>query len=231
MNATIKSKKEIAKDTLQVEFKLSEPIDFTPGQFFFIDLIDPPYNDEKKGNQRHFSFVNSPDQTEITMATRIRKESPFKQSLKELPIGTEVEIGSISGQFTLPKETNRPLVFIAGGIGITPFISMLRHIKNQELNYSITLLYANKNIESSAFLEELQTYNNIKLVPIMSDDQKWQGESRMIDSKLVKEYFPEPNINTYFISGAPSMVNAVSDAVREAGVNKNNIKTDSFTGY
>ena len=153
MKAKIKERKEIASGTLLVVFDLlGVSLEFKPGQFFFVELIDPPEKDEK-GARRQFSFVNSPSENGvITMATR-QTDSAFKRSLAVMPLGSEVEVGDIGGGgFTLPDEENRPLVLVAGGIGITPFISMTRYVAEAGLKHHISLLYSNRDRQSTAFL-------------------------------------------------------------------------------
>lgn len=221
MIGKIVDKKEIATSTLQVTFQVSEQFTFTPGQYIFVDLINPPV-------KRHFSIVNSPDEKGIvTIATRIR-DSGFKKSLKELPVGTEVELGPISGSFILPEDASRPLIFIAGGIGITPYISMLRYVKNHNLNYKITLLYSNRDQAGTAYFEEVK---NFKSILTMTEDPNWNGEKRRIDANFIKEYFPNINSYGYFVVGPPPMVEAVQKALLEAGVEINNITIENFTGY
>src|SRR5438876_8163836 len=117
MNAKIKEKHEVAKGTLMVVFDLlGREVDFLPGQYFWITLVDPPYEDEK-GPRRHISVVTSPNERGVLgLCTRLR-ETAFKQSLAELPVGAEVEVEQPKGSFVLPEETDRPYVFVAGGIG------------------------------------------------------------------------------------------------------------------
>ncbi len=235
MRAKIKRKKEIAKGTLLVDFDISKKeISFKPGQYFFITLINPPYTD-KKGNQRHFSIVNSPNEKGIlTMTTRIR-DSAFKRSLFEIPVGTEVEIGIIDGGFILPDDKSQPIVFITGGIGITTFISMLRYVSEENLDYKITLLYSNQDRESTAFLEELENIakNNpkFKLILTMTDDSKWRGEKRRINAQFIEEYISELKSCFYLIAGPPAMVKAMHDVLSEVGVEQKNIRAENFSGY
>ena len=235
MKAILTEKKEIAKGTLMVEFELLEQgVEFKPGQYFMLELIKPPYTDEK-GNKRMFSIINSPNEKDvIIIATRL-SDSAFKISLNALPTGKEVMIDNIAGTFTLPNDKKIPLVFIAGGIGITPFISMLRYVNEEKLNYKITLLYSNRNKESTAFFKELEEIarknKNIKIIFTMVEDANWQGESRMIDAKLLKEYFPETNKNIYMTAGPSGMVKAVADTLRKLGVDSENILIDNFAGY
>ena len=119
MRARVKEKREVAKGTLMVTFDLGDrEVDFRPGQYFFVTLLDPPYDDDK-GPRRHITVVTSPnDRNTLGLATRLR-DSAFKKSLQELEVGDEVEVEPPKGKFMLPEDTSRPLVFLAGGIGAT----------------------------------------------------------------------------------------------------------------
>lgn len=227
MIGKIIDKKEIATGTMQVTFQVNGEFSFLPGQYVFVTLINPPYFDERS-SKRHFSIVNSPDEKGIiTIATRLR-DSGFKKSLKEMAIGTEVELGPISGTFTLPDDASKPLVFIAGGIGITPYISMLRYVSERKLPYDITLVYSNRDQASTAYFKEVQKFKSILT---MTEDPAWAGEKRKIDTGFIKKYFPNINSYGYFVVGPPPMVEAVQKALLEAGVGINNIKIENFTGY
>jgi ferredoxin-NADP reductase len=234
MKAIIKDKKEIAKGTLWLEFALEKKISFEPGQIFYINLRNPPFTDPE-GDMRHFSIVNPPSHADIIqMATRIT-DSAFKRSLKELPLGTEVEIHSIMGSFQMPKDQSRHVVFIAGGIGITPFMSMLRHAKETGLSQEITLLYSNRDNESTAFYDELnqmsQEMKNFKPVYTMTEDKNWKEESRMVESDFIKEYLPDYKEDYFMFAGPPAMVDAVRKALKKLDVKNKNINPETFTGY
>src|SRR5919197_2599827 len=127
MRAKIKEKTEVARGTLLVVFDLlGEEVSFRPGQYFWVTLLDPPYDDER-GPRRHISVVTSPnDRGVLGLCTRLR-DSAFKRSLVELPVGTDVDVEQPKGSFLLPEDPDREYVFIAGGIGITVFRSMLRY--------------------------------------------------------------------------------------------------------
>lgn len=235
MRARITEKREIAEGTLFVRFDLSaQEANFKAGQFFFVRLIDPPYSDER-ANRRHFSIVNSPvEKNVLAMATRMGV-SAFKRSLQELPLSTEVEVGPIGGDFVLPENPTKPLVFMAGGIGITPFMSMLRYVREIPTVYKVTLIYSNRNKASAAFYDEIEQiasrYPNIKFIPTMTSDPAWTGEKRRIDTELLKEYFPEPGFCDYYIAGPHRMVSAISDILPEVGINQSQIHTEKFSGY
>ena len=234
MLGRISEKKVVAQGTLRAVFKLDEEVNFKSGQYFFITIPKLLFQDEK-GNRRQFSIVNSPNEKNIlTLTTRI-SDSAFKQTLSQLPLGSEVELGPIAGVFTLPEDKTKPLVFIAGGIGITPFMSMLSFISEEKLPYKITLVYSNRNQASTAYLDWLQELatklSDFKLILTMTDDPTWTGEKRMIDSTFIKEYFPNVNENFYMVVGPPGMVEAIDKSLLEAGIESDNIKKENFTGY
>src|SRR5688500_8702361 len=149
MQARIKEKQEVAEGTLMVTFDLlGVEVDFSAGQYFFVTLPDIGHQDEK-GLRRHITVVTSPNQKGVLgLATRMR-DSAFKRSLADLPVGTEVDVERPKGSFVLPADTSRPLVFVAGGIGITVFRSMLRYVEEERLPYHVALIYSNRDREST----------------------------------------------------------------------------------
>jgi len=236
VRARIKEKREVAKGTLLVIFDLlGEEFDSRPGQYFWVELLDPPYQDEK-GSRRHISAVTSPtERGVIGLCTRLR-DSAFKRSLAELPVGAEVEVEPPKGSFVLPEDASRPLVFVAGGIGITAFRSMLRYIQDKHLPHRVTLIYSNRDRESTPFLDELeeieQANPNVRLIVTMTEDEHWPGERRRIDAAFFDHYLGE-NVNdaSYMVAGPPGMAKAATDALKASGVDAELIATDSFSGY
>jgi len=236
MRAQIKEKREVAKGTLLVIFDLlGREVDFKPGQYFWVTLLDPPYEDEK-GPRRHISVVTSPnDRGVLGLCTRLR-DSAFKRSLAELPIGAEVEVEEPKGDFLLPEDTTQPYVFIAGGIGITVFRCMLRYIAEEQLPYRVTLVYSNRDRDSAAFLDELleleQANANLRLVLTMTDDPAWDGESRHIDAEFLQDRLgDELQSLTYLIAGPPAMVEGVVGTLQAVGVADEQLQPDRFSGY
>jgi ferredoxin-NADP reductase len=236
MRAQIKEKREVAKGTLLVIFDLlGREVDFKPGQYFWVTLLDPPYEDEK-GPRRHITAVTSPNERGVLgLCTRLR-DSAFKRSLAELPIGAEVEVEEPKGSFLLPEETTRRYVFIAGGIGITVFRCMLRYIAEEQLPHRVTLVYSNRDRDSAAFLDELleleHDNRNLELVLTMTDDPGWDGETRRIDAGLLRDQLGnELQSLTYLIAGPPAMVEGVVGTLQAAGVPEAQLQPERFSGY
>jgi ferredoxin-NADP reductase len=236
VRARIKEKQEVAKGTLLVTFDLfGEEMDFTPGQYFHVTLPDLGDNDDK-GLRRHITVITSPNEKGVLgFATRMR-DSAFKRTLRELPVGSEVDVEPPKGSFGLPDDASRPLVFIAGGIGITVFRSMLRYIHEERLPYRVTLIYSNRDRESTAFLDELreleQALPAFRLIVTMTQDPGWEGETRKVDGDFVKDYL-EGDLDeyTFLVAGPPAMAEGVQAAVQKAGVRDENVIVEHYSGY
>jgi ferredoxin-NADP reductase len=236
VRAQIKDKQEVAKGTLLVTFDLlGEEVDFSPGQYFFVTLPDVGHQDDK-GLRRHITVVTSPNERGVLgFATRMR-DTAFKRSLGELPVGAEVEVEPPKGSFGLPEDASRPLVFVAGGIGITVFRSMLRYIAEEGLSYRVTLVYSNRDRASTAFLDELQELErenpNLRLVLTMTQDEGWEGETRRIDSEFLTDLLgADLNEHMFLVAGPPAMVEGVQKALADAGVDDENVVAERYSGY
>ena len=213
---------------------LGAEVDFKPGQYFWVELLDAPYDDEK-GPRRHITVVTSPTERGVLgFCTRLR-DSAFKRSLAELEVGAEVEVEQPKGDFVLPEDTQQQYVFIAGGIGITVFRCMLRYIADTGKPYKVTLVYSNRDRESTAFLDELQeieqTVPGVRLVVTMTDDPEWEGETRRIDAEMLRDHLGELEPLTYLVAGPPAMVEAVAEQLSQAGVPEEQVRPSRFSGY
>jgi ferredoxin-NADP reductase len=236
MRALISEKREVARGTLLVVFDLQgETVDFEAGQYFWVTLLDPPYDDEK-GPKRHISVVTSPnDHGHLGLCTRLR-DSAFKRSLAELPVGAEVDVEHPKGSFLLPEDTSTPLVFVAGGIGITVFRCMLLKITEDGLPYDVTLLYSNRDRESTAFYEELveleRSNENVRVVFTMTNDDAWDGEKRQIDGAFLRDHLGEDfTSRRYLVAGPPPMAEAIEQLLAREGVPDDRVAADRFSGY
>ncbi len=236
MRALISEKRMVAKGTLLVVFDLlGREVEFRPGQYFWVTLVDPPYTDEK-GPRRHVTVVTSPNEHGVLgLCTRLR-DSAFKRSLAELPVGAPVDVEEPKGSFVLPEETDRQYVFVAGGIGITVFRCMLRYIAEEGLPHRVTLVYSNRDRESTAFLDELleleRTNPNLRVVVTMTDDPDWKGETRRIDQDMLRDHLgTDLESSTYLITGPPAMVEGVTETLAAAGVPEAQIRPEGFSGY
>ncbi|MDX6398900.1 MAG: hypothetical protein QOJ43_2308, partial [Gaiellaceae bacterium] len=213
MRATVAEKREVAKGTLLVLFAVDGYPDYRPGAYFWVELPDRGHQDEK-GLRRHISLVTSPTEVGVVgLATRVR-ETAFKQTLAELELGDEVEVEEPKGSFLLPEDTSVDYAFVAGGIGITVFRSMLRFIADKELPYRVTLVYSNRDRESAAFLDELEELEHriegLQVMLTMTDDPEWEGETRHLDADVLRELVGPLDARTFLVAGPPPMTEAVA---------------------
>ena len=236
MNARIKEKREVAKGTLLVVFDLlGEKVEFDPGQYFFVTLPDIGHQDDK-GLRRHISVVTAPHESGVLgLATRLR-DTAFKRTLAELSEGAEVDVEPPKGNFKLPQETPKPLVFVAGGIGITVFRSMLRHLAETGFPTQVTLIYSNRDRESTAFLDELEQlegeHPELRVILTMTQDPSWDGEHRKIDAAFFKDYLGDDlNGYAFLVAGPPDMVEGMKEALAAAGVQEENVTAAGYSGY
>ena len=140
----------VAEGTMAFHFAKPADFKFQAGQSMNVSLIDPPETDGE-GNARSFSIASAPYEAELMIATRMR-DTAFKRVLKSMPAGGRVGLRGPMGNFTLDGADARPAVFLAGGIGITPFVSMSRQPAHDRLARDIWLFYSNRRPEDAAFL-------------------------------------------------------------------------------
>jgi len=230
-------RKIIAEDTLALSFEKPEGYEFQAGQYCFLNLPDKGFQD-KRGLRRHLTIASSPLEKELLFATRITG-SAFKKTLKELSTGETITIEKPLGKFTLPEDTSTPLVFIAGGIGITPFSSMIRYASDVRTKHTITLFYSNRKPEAAAFLGELEHIadinDNIHIIPTMTNmdasARQWDGLIGRINPSMIKDNSQEWDRADYYIAGPPKMVDGIRDVILEMHISKERIHIEKLTGY
>jgi ferredoxin-NADP reductase len=234
VKATVAEKREVAKGTLLVLFAVDGYPPYRPGSYFWVELPDRGYQDEK-GLRRHISLVTSPTETGVVgLATRLR-DTAFKRTLAELEVGDGVAVEEPKGSFLLPEDTSVDYVFIAGGIGITVFRSMLRYVADEGLPYRVTLVYSNRDRESAAFLDELEELerriDGLRVVLTITEQEGWEGESRRIDADMLREHLGDLETHRFYVAGPPAMAESVSESLLAAGVPEEQVVTGRFSGY
>jgi glycine betaine catabolism B len=224
-------------------------LDYTAGQFAFFD-IGGVYNDPK-GPIRHFTISSSPTENFIMFTTRIR-DSPYKKRLSSLEKGAKVKVRGPEGQFVLHEDHSKSAVFLSGGIGVTPFRSMLKYATDKQLPIKIIMFDSNRNRSNILFKREFDEWSNInrnlKIIYTISEEEDrpheqsslsaakndWKGEYGRIDKAMILKYLDsnELNISIFYICGPPSMLKAMQALLQEeVEVPKDRIKVEEFTGY
>jgi ferredoxin-NADP reductase len=234
VRAVVRETRELAEGTLLALFAVEDYPDYRPGAYFWVELPDRGHDDEK-GLRRHISLVTSPTEHGVVgLATRLR-DTAFKRTLAELEVGDEVQVEEPKGSFLLPEDTDVEYVFVAGGIGITVFRSMLRYIADSGEPYRVTLVYSNRDRSSTPFLDELaeleQRIPGLRVVLTMTDDEAWEGERRRVDPPMLADVLGGLDGRTFLVAGPPAMAEGVADSLREAGVPEERVRADRFSGY
>ena len=194
---------------------------------------------DSRGNRRYFTLASSPTEDEIRLGVKFYPDpSSFKTNLLALPIGGEIIAAQRAGDFVLPKDPKRELVFIAGGIGITPFRSMIQYLLDKNEKRQITLLYSNKKVSDIAYkqvFDQAQKRLGIKTIYAVTDPGEMLSGSSMyngmIDAAMIQKEIPDFVNKTYYISGPHAMVDAFEQTLKSIGIQRKNIKIDFFPGF
>jgi ferredoxin-NADP reductase len=208
---------DVAEGTMAFHFEKPQGFDFTAGQSTELTLLEPPENDAE-GNIRTFSIASAPFENYLMFATRMR-DTAFKRSLKKVPLGTTVKIDPATGSFTLHKNSAKPAVFLAGGIGITPFLSIVKQAVHDRLPHKLQFFYSSRRPEDAPFLEDLQELEkaspSFQFVGTMTDmrhsGKKWNGENGYVDKEMLSRYLTDLRGPIYYIAGPPAMVTDFED--------------------
>lgn len=235
--STLVSRQEIAERTMAFHFGKPSGWTYQAGQSLDITLPAPPESDAE-GNVRTFTIASAPHEKTLMVATRLR-DTAFKRVLQSMPLGAAVQIEGPAGDLTLHQDQARTAVFLAGGIGITPFRSISVAAAHARLPHTIYLFYANRRPEDAPFLEELQALEqenrNFKLIATMTKMEKsrrpWHGETGTIGKEMLAKYLKNAASPIYYVAGPPEMVRGLQAMLAAYGVAPADIRAEEFAGY
>jgi ferredoxin-NADP reductase len=235
--STLLGRTRVADGTMAFRFEKPKHFEFKAGQYIDLTISDAEHG--ISGRLTHtFSIASSPLDEDLLVATRMRN-SVFKQALAVLPIGSEARIAGPMGSFRLHNNTARAAVFLAGGIGIAPFLSMLSFATQEKLGHPLVLFYANRHFKEAAFIEilwKLERANpRFRFVPTLTrlpnNGGPWKGKTGHISSEMLQAHIGVVRGPIYYIAGPPAMVAATSQTLSNAGVNEDDVRTEEFAGY
>ena len=222
-------------------------LDFSAGQFAFFD-IGEVYNDPK-GPIRHFTISSSPTEDFIMFSTRIR-DSPYKRRLSTLEQGAKVKVKGPEGQFVIHEDYSKPAVFLSGGIGVTPFRTMIKYATDKQLPLKITMFDSNRDRNNILFKKEFDDWvninKNLKIIYTISEEDQsgqasslstadnWKGEYGRIDNAMILKYLDADALKNsiFYICGPPGMLKAMQTLLQEElEIPRDRIRVEEFTGY
>ena len=226
----------ITEEILTFQCEKPQTYEFSAGQYCFITLPEKGMQDER-GLRRHLSITSSPTENDLSFATKL-SQSAFKRTLSEMSVGETIKIEKPRGRFVLEDETGIRLIFIAGGIGITPFRSMIRYTTDTQAGHAITLIYSSKNKKDALFLDELQAMANMNdhfsLIATMTrvdESEQWRALRGRIDEVMIRENVSGWDQAIYYIAGPPAMVDGMQGMLQGMGIDSENTKIERFIGY
>jgi NAD(P)H-flavin reductase len=239
-------KREIAEKTMAFVFERPEGFEYQAGQFIKVTL-DVAYETDERGNRRSMSLASAPCEPHLILAMRMTG-SGFKKSLAQYKEGETITFEGPFGHIQLPETVDHPLVFIAGGIGIVPFRSMLVQEKFLSFPHRIFLFYSTRTLLQAAFLAELEAIQHKRYgcIPTLSNiDQVpsgWKGERGRVTREMMEKYLRSQGIPAfvdnddsfsplYYVVGTPAMVIDMKQYLMNAGVKTEDIILEWFSGY
>lgn len=233
----LRKKEILSPDVKGFWFEPTKPFSYVPGQYLEYTLAHP--GADARGIRRYFTIASAPSEGQLLIATKFAPEkgSTFKKALDEMQTGDEIVASKVSGEFVLPAGADKKLVFIAGGIGITPFRSMAKHLLARGERRDIVLFYAVRTEPDLVFRDLFEEAKRIGMrnVYILSEADKvppgWAGRTGRLDADMIKAEVFDFRERLFYISGPEPMVEGISKTLREMGVPERQIKRDYFPGY
>ena len=230
----LKEKTKLAKNLFEFVFSTNEKVSFSPGQYFEWTL--PHKNADQRGMRRYFTIASSPTEDDIRLGVRIEetRSSSFKKALMELGQGDIVAASSLAGDFVLPADTQKKLVFIAGGIGVTPFRSMVKCLLDTGERRDIVFFYANRSEDEIAYKELFEEARGlgIRMVYVVNEaSSQWSGYKGFLTEDILRREVGDLKERVFYISGSHGMVTAFEGILQKSGVPTSNIRTDFFPGF
>jgi ferredoxin-NADP reductase len=232
----LKEKIQVAPDIWDFIFVPNQKFAFAPGQYMEWTLgHDDP---DSRGNRRYFTLASAPTENQLRLGVKFYpNSSSFKKSMLAMKPGSEILAAQLAGDFTLPMNAAEKCVFIAGGIGITPFRSMIQMLLDKRERRAIVLFYSNRFVSDIVYkdvFDRAQRSLGIKTIYTLTDKTRipagWGGKVGYIDSKMIRTEVPDYRDYTFYISGPNTMVESTRETLLKMGVLSSQIKTDFFPG-
>jgi ferredoxin-NADP reductase len=235
--STLLGRTEVAEGAMAFQFEKPNDFQFKAGQYIDLTLTSGKAG-SLNGLIHTFSIASSPYDEELVVTTRMR-DTAFKQAILSLPIGSPARIEGPMGSFSLHNNTARPAVFLAGGIGIAPFLSMVSYATEEKLRHPIVLFYANRYLQDAAFIDALWKLERenprFRFIPTLTragdNTAGWKGKTGRISSDMLLAQVGAVRGPIYYIAGPPMMVVATRQTLAEVGVDEDDIRTEEFGGY
>jgi ferredoxin-NADP reductase/Na+-translocating ferredoxin:NAD+ oxidoreductase RnfD subunit len=227
-------KSKLAPDILEVAFKPKTKLSYQAGQYVEITLDHQ--KPDSRGDRRFFTLASSPTESELKFGVKLYQPgSSFKRALAAGGARQQAAVGQLAGDFSLPGDPKQKLCFIAGGIGVTPYRSMMKYLMDKHEKRDVALFYSEKTEPELVYRDVFDAASKqlgVKIVYTLDTPPKsWTGASGRLTADLIKQNLPDFADRTFYISGSYPMVATLKSQLRASGIKPNKIKTDFFPGY
>jgi len=224
---TLKEKIRLTPDTFDFVFLPDKKIHFTPGQYMEFTLEHP--NSDSRGNRRYLSLASAPTENNIRIGVKFGEPpSSFKKNLLSMMPGQKIFAGQLIGDFTMPKDVKKKLVFVAGGIGITPFRSMIKYLVDKNQKRDIIVIYLVKTKDEFVYQNILKQAEDDLGVKVIYNESSTQGH---IDANTVEKRIHDYRQRTFYISGSHAVVSSFENILTQLQIPKSQVITDYFPGF
>lgn len=232
-------KRELAKHIYEFVFQPDVKLQFEPGQY--LEWTLSPAHADSRGNRRYFTIASSPTEDEVKVGVHLEpavKSSSFKKILLHMKNGEKILASQLAGDFVMPETNARKLVFIAGGIGVTPFRSMVKYLLDTKQKRNIVLIYSASDPKEFAYKDifaEAEEKIGLKVIYLVTNTniskELWSGYVGRLNEQVVKKEIPDYTDRTFYLSGPNRMVEAYKKLLGLLGIKYRNIVTDYFPGF
>ena len=237
MMLTLKALEQQANETCDYVFDVDQKIEYKPGQYLEWTLAHQA--SDARGVRRYFTIASSPTEKDLRIGVKFYPNpSTFKVILGDMQVGEKIVASQLAGDFTMPTDVTKKLVFIAGGIGVTPFRSMIKYMIDKREKRDVILMYSNREETDIAYrkiFDEAKNRLGIKTIYTLTDKEKvsanWQGGVGFFTEESIRKAVPDFAERTFYLSGPQSLVLAFEETLGNMGVSRTQIKTDYFPGF
>ncbi len=234
--SSLLARESVAGNTLAVHFAKPSGFVFRAGQYADVDLVSPPFHD-LWGDLRTFSIASAPFEQHLEFVMRL-SNTAFKRALSAMPSGTTVALKGPAGSFHLDSGDTRPAVFLEGGVGIAPFLSMLRQAAHDRSPRPFYLFYSNHEVSDSAYLSELRRHVSggalrLKFVPAITGDADsgWSGERGRIDAAMLRRYLPPTVHPICYVAGPSHFVSGMISVLTAMDLGEADVRVEDFGDF
>jgi ferredoxin-NADP reductase/Na+-translocating ferredoxin:NAD+ oxidoreductase RnfD subunit len=233
----LKERRAVSGQAEEFVFRQEHPVRFRPGQY--LDWTLPHDHSDSRGDRRYFTISSPPSDDALAIGVEFKdRPSSFKKRLKAMEPGERIAAGHLAGDFVMPRDPQEKLAFVAGGIGVTPFVSMIRDLLQRGEKRDIVVLVTNRYETGAAYrdvFEQARGELGIRTIftltgPADALPPDWTGRTGRIDERFLREEIPDCQERVFFICGSQRLVGGIKEVLAGLGIERSSVRSDFFPG-